>query len=196
MVLGLAKGNTLLHRKLHWDYFDLFTLCRLYLAFLSLVFKHQQVVCPCGAHPQVILFLWAQTQCFLCAQVCQIFLQGWDWENATLSLFTLMCQVRSHPYRRVFVWLCQYYSLTPLLQMAFQWHSLRAAIEDYRPVSNSVACRVECDPQKVWANILRTVWLHLLYAKNVAYYALIATLSHILALQNFCWACNRGGVHI
>lgn len=128
---------------------------------LSLVFKHRQVVCPCGARPQVILFLWAQTQCFLCAQVCQIVLQGWDWENATLSLFALMCQVRSHPYRRVFVWLCQYYSLTPLLQMAFRWHSLRAAIEDYRPVSNSVACRVECDPQNICANILRTIWLHL-----------------------------------
>lgn len=60
-----------------------------------------------------------------------------------------------------FVWLCQYYSLTPLLQMAFRWRSLRAAIEDYRSVSNIVACRVECDPQKVWANILRAIWLHL-----------------------------------
>lgn len=138
-VSALAEGTALLHSRvssstekaslgLFWPAHPLQIVSCISL---SLVFKHRQVVCPGGARPQVILFLRAQTQCFLCAQVCQIVLQRWDMENATLSLFALMRQVRSHPYERVFVWLCQYYCLTPLLQMSFRWHSLRAGIEDY-----------------------------------------------------------------
>lgn len=69
-VSGLAKGNALLHRGsssmkmaslgLFWPAHPLQIVSCISL---SLVFKHRQVVCPCGSRPQVSLSSSSELRC-------------------------------------------------------------------------------------------------------------------------------------